>query len=132
MKNPGTGKLPVVAGIILRIAVFGTFLGHGIVALKQNPDWVPFLTFWGISEKAAFSLMIAIGILDILIAVSTLLRPNRYILAYATFWAFITALMRPLTGITVWAFIERASNWGAPLALLLLRRAFSSGSHFLK
>ncbi len=107
---------------ILRIAVCGTFLGHGIFALKQNPAWIPFLTHWGISQEIALDLMIAIGTIDLGIALVTIIRPNKYVLMYATAWAFAAALMRPITGASIWAFIERAANWSAPLALLWLRK----------
>jgi uncharacterized membrane protein YphA (DoxX/SURF4 family) len=35
-------------------------------------------------------------------------------------WAFVTALLRPLSGEPFAEFIERTGNYGAPLALLLL------------
>jgi hypothetical protein len=104
--------------IVLRIAVFGTFLGHGVFAIMQNGSWIPFLTFWGFSHKTALSLMPIIGGIDILVAVITLFKPNRYILIYAFVWAFLTALMRPMIGSPIWAFVERSANWAAPLALL--------------
>ncbi|MDH3648361.1 MAG: hypothetical protein OEQ53_01705 [Saprospiraceae bacterium] len=113
-------------GWVLRFAVFATFLGHGIFAIRQNPDWLPFLTFWGIDETLALQLMIGIGTIDVIIAVITLVKPNRYVLMYAIFWAFITALMRPINGGSVLAFIERAAYWCTPLALLWLSKQESS------
>ncbi len=105
---------------LLRLGVAGIFLGHGIFALKQNLAWVPFLTFWGIPQDSALHLMIVIGILDMIVVLSALFKPNKYILYYATIWAFLTALMRPLTGGSIWAFVERAGNWVVPLCLALV------------
>jgi len=105
---------------ILRIGVFGTFLGHGIFALMKNPGWFPFLEFWGFTEDQINVLMPAIGVLDIGIALSVLFRPSKYILLYAVVWAFLTALMRPVVGGSWLDFVERSANWAAPLALYLI------------
>ncbi|MBX2815015.1 MAG: hypothetical protein KTR24_03420 [Saprospiraceae bacterium] len=114
---------------LLRIGVFGIFLGHGMYAWQAQESWVPFLTFWGFSAETAKDLMPIIGVIDILVAIITLIKPNRYILMYAVFWAFATALMRPLTGSLIWAFVERAGNWIVPLCLLLMLRNASGVSH---
>jgi len=106
---------------ILRIGVFGTFLGHGIFALQITRGWIPFLTVVGFTETAAVKIMPIIGIIDIVIALFALIKPVRIILLYATIWAFCTALIRPVVGLPIWAFVERTSNWAIPLALLMMR-----------
>ena len=60
--------------------------------------------------------------LDILIAIIILFKPYKYIVVWMVLWAFSTALIRPLSGEPIWAFIERGANWGAPLALYCLLR----------
>ena len=112
-----------ITEFVLRLGVFGTFVGHGIFAFLQNPDWIPFLTFWGISERSALQLMPIIGVADIIIAVVTLIRPLKPLLMYAAVWAFLTALMRPLTDQGILELIERSANWAAPLALYFILRA---------
>ena len=102
---------------ILRIGVFGTFLGHGIVALSGNEGWLPYLEFVRIEGPVALQAMMVIGVMDILVAFSTLVKPSRYVIIYAIIWAFCTALIRPLSGESWLAFVERAANWAAPLAL---------------
>ena len=42
------------------------------------------------------------------------------IVLWALFWAFSTAVIRPLSGESIWAFIERGANWIAPLVLFNL------------
>ena len=106
---------------ILRIAVFGTFLGHGVFALLGKQSWIPYFTSVGISESTAIILLPLIGIMDILVAIFALVRPVRAVLIWATSWAFLTALIRPIAGESVWDFVERTANWTAPLALLYLR-----------
>lgn len=105
---------------LLRIGVFGIFLGHGMYAFQVENNWIPYLTFWGLSIEQAQTVMPIIGIVDILVAFLALLRPFKAVLIYATGWAFMTALMRPLTGSEIWAFIERTGNWAVPLALYIL------------
>ena len=107
---------------ILKIGVFGIFLGHGIYAIQSNPKWIPFLELIGFSNKLANQIMPYIGMLDILVAISVIIKPLRPILMWAVFWAFLTALMRPIAGGSIIDFIERAGNWVTPLALLLLLR----------
>jgi len=105
---------------VLKIGVFGIFLGHGIYAILVNPKWIPFLEIVGFSNELAAQIMPYIGYLDILVAISVLVKPLRPVLIWATFWAFLTAVMRPIAGGSLLDFIERAGNWATPLALLFL------------
>ena len=105
---------------VLKIGVFGIFLGHGIYAIQVNQAWVPFLEKVGFSNALSLQIMPYIGYLDIIVAVSVLIKPVRVILIWAIFWAFLTALMRPIAGGSILDFVERAGNWATPLALLLL------------
>ena len=106
---------------ILRIAIFGTFLGHGIFAIMIKQSWIPYFTSIGFSESTAIFLLPIIGMIDVLVAISVLVKPIRAVLIYATIWAFATALIRPISGDPIWDFVERSANWAAPLALLYLR-----------
>lgn len=107
--------------LVLRIGVFGTFLGHGIFALAVRPDWIPYLTTVGFSVESASSLMVLIGALDIIVAITILILPIRIILIWAIIWAFATALIRPVSGAHVLDFVERSANWTVPLVLLFLQ-----------
>ena len=103
----------------IRVGVFGTFLGHGIVALGINQKWIPLLTCFGFTEDQAITLMPYIGIADIIIAFIILVYPIRVVVAWAILWAFMTALSRPISGEVFVEFVERAANWCLPLALLI-------------
>lgn len=106
---------------VLRIAVAGEFLGHGVFALQGKKDWVGWFSQFGVSDPAvATKLLLLVGLMDIAFALLILIRPVRIALLWMTFWGFWTALLRPLVGMPVWDFVERSANWGAPLALLLL------------
>ena len=106
---------------ILRIGIFGAFLGHGVFALLVKESWIPYFTTIGISEATAMFLLPIIGVIDILVALFILIKPFRFITGWAFVWAFTTALIRPITGEPVWDFVERSANWAAPLALLALQ-----------
>ncbi|OGG42158.1 hypothetical protein A3A21_02125 [Candidatus Jorgensenbacteria bacterium RIFCSPLOWO2_01_FULL_45_25b] len=108
---------------ILRIAVAGEFLGHGIFALQGKEQWIGWIgKLAGVEAGLATQLLFFVGIGDVLIAIFVLLRPMRPILLWAAFWGFWTALVRPIVGEPIWDFVERWANWGAPLALWFLLR----------
>jgi hypothetical protein len=109
--------------LVLRIACAGIFIGHGAYALMVNPPWLAFFSVVGIGQDTGRTLMPLIGALDIALALSVLFRPLVPVLAWMTFWALWTALLRPLSGMPIWELVERSGNFGAPLALLLLERA---------
>ena len=105
---------------ILRIGVFGIFFGHGVFALKINEKWLSYLEVVGIGEDMGLKLMPLIGGLDVVVALATLIKPWKPVLIWAVIWTFSTALIRPIAGEPIWAFVERAGNWATPLVLLLL------------
>jgi hypothetical protein len=106
--------------LLLRIGGFGIFFGHGVVAFQGNEAWIPLLTTFGFSVETAISLLPIIGAIDIVVAFLILFLPLKVILIWATFWAFATALSRPIAGLSIWAFIERAGNWVVPISLLIM------------
>ncbi|OGC49710.1 hypothetical protein A2716_00045 [candidate division WWE3 bacterium RIFCSPHIGHO2_01_FULL_40_23] len=104
---------------ILRVAVFGEFLGHGIFALQQKAQWIKWISqLTGVDATTAGTLLTLVGILDITVSIIVLVKPLKPILLWAAFWGFFTALLRPLVNEPFWDFVERWANWGAPLALL--------------
>lgn len=106
---------------ILRVAVAGEFLGHGVFALGAKPGWIPYFTSLGFFPETALVFLPLIGALDIALAVLVLIKPIRLALLWMAFWGFWTALLRPIAGEPVWDFMERFANWGAPLALFYLQ-----------
>jgi|SRR3989344_8104078 len=106
---------------ILRIAVAGEFIGHGVFALQGKKEWIEWFSKFGISDVGlATSLLFLIGMTDIIFAILILIKPIRAVILWMTFWGFWTALIRPIVGAPIWDFVERWANWGAPLTLLLL------------
>ncbi len=107
---------------ILRIAVFGTYLGHGVLALQLKPSFLILIQgMTGISGQLAENLLVTIGVIDIITAILAIVYPFRLLLIWATAWSFLTAVARPFSGEPIWDFVERWANVGAPLALLYVR-----------
>lgn len=115
-----------------RLGVFGTYLGHGIVALGVNPKWIPLLTCFGFTDAQAIQLLPLIGILDIIVAILVLLFPIRIIVLWAILWALATALSRPISGQEFIEFVERSANWCLPLVLLLILGIPENAKNWLK
>lgn len=106
---------------VLRIAVAGEFIGHGVFALQGKKDWINWFANFGVSDVGiATNLLFLVGLMDIALALLILIKPIRLALLWMVFWGFWTALIRPIVGMPVWDFVERWANWGAPLALLLI------------
>ena len=90
---------------VLRIAVAGEFLGHGVFALQGKEQWIGWVSqLTGMDMESAAMFILWVGVLDIIVALFILIKPIRIFLLWAV----------------IWDFVERWANWGAPLALLLL------------
>ena len=112
---------PKIITWILRIAVAGEFVGHGVLALEGKKMWIDWISqLTGTPTDLATQLLFLIGLTDLLVALIVLVKPIRIVLLWAAFWGFWTSLMRPIVGESILDFIERSANWGAPLALLLV------------
>ena len=105
---------------IFRVAVAACFIGHGVFGIITKAAWLPYFAIFGIPKAWAWRLMPVVGTVDITVGVLTLFQPRRAVLLYMTFWGFQTACLRPLAGHGVWELLERAGNYGVPLAFLLL------------
>lgn len=107
---------------ILRIAVAGEFIGHGVFALQGKEGWFKYFEPFGITApETIVSLLFFVGITDVLLAALVLLKPIRLALLWMASWGLFTAMIRwPFGPDPVWDFVERWANWGAPLALLVL------------
>jgi len=110
-----------IAKWVLRAAVAGEFLGHGVFALQGKKAWIGWISqLTGADAGLAAQILLLIGMLDVALAALILIKPIRIALLWMAFWGFWTALVRPVVGEPVWDFVERWANWGAPLALLFL------------
>lgn len=108
----------------LKIGVAGEFLGHGLLAVQGKKDWVGWvMRMTQVSDPTAHTLLLLVGISDVIVAAIVLFRPINWVLLWAAFWGFWTALVRPLMGVGWLDFIERFANIAAPLALYYFYKA---------
>jgi hypothetical protein len=103
----------------LRLGAACCFIGHGAFGFITKAAWLPYFAVVGIPEAWAWKLMPLVGAVDVLAGMAILFRPARLPLMYMSAWAVWTALLRPLSGESVFEAVERAGNYGVPLALLL-------------
>lgn len=104
----------------LRIAAAMCFIGHGSFGIITKAIWCNYFAVFGIGHDMAYHLMPIVGSIDIWMGLSLLFYPVRAIAFWLVIWGFITACFRPLSGEPFAELLERAGNFGAPLALLLL------------
>jgi uncharacterized membrane protein YphA (DoxX/SURF4 family) len=96
------------------------FIGHGIFGIITKPIWCNYFAVFGIGHDMAYQFMPVVGTIDILMGLSLLFYPIRAVAGWLVIWSIVTASLRPLSGEPFAELIERAGNFGAPLALLLL------------
>jgi hypothetical protein len=104
----------------LRFASAMCFIGHGCFGIITKPIWCNYFGIFGIGHDMAYQLMPVVGTVDILMGISLFFYPTRTVLGWLVIWGSLTALCRPMSGEPFAEFIERAGNFGAPLALLML------------
>src|SRR4030095_5080578 len=105
---------------LLRRGVVGCFIGHGAYGFITKEAWVPYFGVVGIDRAWAYRLMPWIGVMDIVLGLTVAGRPWRIVLLHLTVWGLWTAALRPLSGDSMWECVERAGNYGVPLAFLAL------------
>jgi len=105
---------------VLRIACSMCLIGHGAFGVITKPIWCNYFAVFGIGKDMAYTLMPVVGMVDIVLGITMLTYPMRAVAAWLVFWGLFTASLRPLSGEPFAECMERAGNYGAPLALLLL------------
>ena len=111
---------------ILRIAVAMCFIGHGAFGIITKEIWCNYFAVFGIGTKTAYALMPWVGGADVLLGMIMLFYPMRAIALWLVIWGLFTASLRPASGEPFAELIERAGNFGAPLALLILSGGIKS------
>ncbi|HET7003084.1 MAG TPA: hypothetical protein VFI33_17290 [Puia sp.] len=104
----------------LRVAASMCFIGHGAFGIITKAIWCNYFAIFGIDKVHAYQLMPVMGTVDIFLGLLLLFKPIRAVAVWLVVWSIITAACRPLSGEPFAEFIERAGNYGAPFALLVL------------
>jgi hypothetical protein len=117
--SPPAGR-PTTLSWLLRFAVFGCFVGHGLWGFVPKTAWLPFFDVFFVPHDVALPLMRVVGAIDVSVGVLALVHPTRALFVWAACWTIFTALLRPSAGMGMSEFFERAGNFGGPVALLAL------------
>ena len=104
----------------LRVGAALCFIGHGAFGLIGKSSWLPYFAALGIPESWAWRLMPLVGAVDVSVGMAVLFAPRGLPLGYMVVWAAMTALLRPLAGESGFEALERAGNYGVPLAFFCL------------
>jgi len=104
----------------LRVGAAMCFIGHGAFGFITKAAWLPYFGAVGIPEAWAWTLMPLIGAVDVTAGMAVLFAPRGLPLVYMSVWALWTALLRPLSGESLFEAVERAGNYGVPFALLVM------------
>ena len=107
-------------GRILRVGVAACFVGHGALGLLRTASWTSYFAVVGIGHETALRLMPLVGVFDVALGLSVLVCPIGALVLYMAAWCLWTALLRPLAGESNWEAVERAGNYGVPVALFIL------------
>lgn len=116
--EPGIHHNAFLIEWVIRIAMAGCFIGHGAFGFITKAAWIPFFGTVGIPPDLSWKLMPVIGAMDVVIGILALVLPTRGLLYWGIAWTAWTALLRPLSGTSWFEFLERAGNYGVPLAWL--------------
>lgn len=110
---------------LLRLATAGAFIGHGAYgAINEKPGWYGFFDALGIGRATvdAHALMIVLGVAEMALGALALIAPVRALLLGLFAWKMaVEFAWYPLAHQPAWEFVERWSNYTAPLALLIVR-----------
>ena len=110
---------------ILRLATAGAFIGHGAYGFfMEKPGWYGFLAEFGVSraDVDANHLMQWFGGIEMLLGLLALVAPVPALLLVMVAWKLSTEFVwYPLHTLPAWEWVERWSNYTAPLALLVVR-----------
>lgn len=104
---------------ILRTGLGMCFIGHGSYGIMTKAAWLPYFAVVGIGEELAWKLMPWIGAMDIAMGFLAFIWPCRALFFWAAVWCAWTALLRPMAGQGWSEFLERAGNYGVPIACLV-------------
>lgn len=71
----------------LRLGVAGEFIGHGLLGINGKKDWIGWIVqLTHVSASTATTLLLVIGISDLIVAAIVLFKPVKPVLLWATFW----------------------------------------------
>jgi hypothetical protein len=106
---------------VLQLTTAGLLAGHGALGLlERKPLLVAQYAAIGLPEAWLEPL---VGGFEIALAAAVLVRPGFGLLVFVFAWKLATEALSPITGSTLWVFVEHGGSYAAPLALVFLNRS---------
>ncbi|HYQ96418.1 MAG TPA: histidine phosphatase family protein [Candidatus Eisenbacteria bacterium] len=105
---------------LFRLGMLLEFAGHGAAGISLKEGWVRYFAVFGFDKPMIHTLMPIVGTIDISLGVLGFVSPRRWALVWCAFWGLMTASLRPIAGESFWEVLDRAGNYGGPLAFLIL------------
>ena len=105
---------------LFRVGMLMEFVGHGAAGITLKEAWVRYFAVFGADRATALTCMPIVGTIDITLGLLGFLSPRRWALVWCAFWGIFTACLRPVAGESFWEVLDRAGNYGGPLAFLIL------------
>lgn len=106
--------------LILRIGAGICFIGHGSLALMASPKFIGLLASFGIEGDLAVNSLLGIGILDVLVGLAILFKPNVYVLGWATLWTTMTIIAWGIHGDGIMDLFRRVPYVALPAGVLMI------------
>jgi len=120
LPSDSAARLGIALHWLFRLGMLMEFVGHGAAGISLKEGWVRYFEVFGFDAPTSLKIMPIVGAIDISLAVLAFVSPRRWALAWCAFWGLMTASLRPLSGESFWEVLDRAGNYGGPLAFLVL------------
>jgi hypothetical protein len=120
LPSESAARLGIALHWLFRLGILLEFVGHGLAGVSLKDGWIRYFEVFGLDRTTALHLMPIVGTIDITLGILGFVSPRRWALLYCACWGLLTAWLRPLSGESVWEVLDRAGNYGGPLAFLVL------------
>ncbi|TMQ52774.1 MAG: hypothetical protein E6K77_00680 [Candidatus Eisenbacteria bacterium] len=120
MPSESAARLGFAMHWLFRLGMLLEFVGHGSAGVSLKEGWIQYFAVFGFDEPTIHTLMPIVGATDIALGILGFVSPRRWALVWCAFWGLMTASLRPITGESFWEVLDRAGNYGGPLAFLIL------------
>jgi hypothetical protein len=96
--------------------------GHALLALAGTPLLAAHVAALGVGDASAA--VHQIGMFEVFLAAVVIAFPSVTLAGFIVVWKVVSEALFLVAGDPVWEFVERGGSYAAPLALLLLARAY--------
>lgn len=126
--GPVTEERLRLSGLVLRVAVALALIGHaGLGLFQQKAGLLDMYAKVGLPASVeGIPVAAAIGWFELALAAAVLLKPFRTLLVFVCVYKVMMGLLHPASGALWWEFIERGTDYLAPIALILVGNALAA------